>query len=111
VQTKAALQCVPLRALDPERIPIESQVLALFGHASELHPLVLQSLFLRASRGERLGVIVGDNHLNEYALARLARGHEFDPSAVLSQIEFSRPFTCHQLHHCVLVVRSISNLT
>jgi hypothetical protein len=102
VQTKNTLSSTALPALDPGRIPIESQILVLFGHASELHSLVLQSLYLRASRGERLGVIVGDNRLNDYALARLARGRGFDPSAVLAQIEFSRPFTCHQLHHCVL---------
>jgi hypothetical protein len=102
VQTKNTLSSTPLLALDPGRIPIESQILVLFGHASELHPLILQSLCLRASRGERLGVIVGDNRLNDYAIARLARGRGFDPSAVLAQIEFSRPFTCHQLHHCVL---------
>ena len=102
MQRKNTLPCAPLPALDPGRIPIESQILVLFGHASELHPLILQSLCLRASRGERLGVIVGDNRLDEYAMARLARGRGFDPSAVLAQIEFSRPFTCHQLHHCVL---------
>jgi hypothetical protein len=100
--TQTALQCVPLPALDPEHIPIASQVLALFGRAAELHPLVLQSLFLRAARGERLGVVVGDNRLNGYALARLARRYGFDPSALLAQIEFSRPFTCHQLHHGVV---------
>jgi hypothetical protein len=102
VQIKNTPPRAPLPALDPGRIPIESQILVLFGHASELHPLVLQSLCLRASRGERLGVIVGDNRLNEYAMARLARGQGFDPSAVLAQIEFSRPFTCHQLHHCLM---------
>lgn len=77
-------------------------MLVLFGHASELHPLVLQSLFLRAARGEPLGLIVGDNRFDVYALARLARGSGFDPSALLARIEFSRPFTCHQLHHGVL---------
>lgn len=102
MQTKNALPGAWLPALDPARIPIESQVLALFGRASELHPLVLQSLLLRASRGERLGVVVGDNRLNAYALARWARGYGFDPSALLARIEFSRPFTCHQLHHAVL---------
>ena len=102
MQTKNTLPRALLPALDPGRIPIESQILVLFGHAAELHPLVLQSLCLRASRGERLGVIVGDNRLNEYAMARLARARGFDPSAVLAQIEFSRPFTCHQLHHGVL---------
>lgn len=102
MRTKTALQFTPLVALDPEAIPIQSKVLALFGQTSELHPLILQSLFLHASRGEQLGVIVGDNRFDEIALARLARGRGFNPSALLARIEFSRPFTCHQLHHCVL---------
>lgn len=74
----------------------------LFGPTPELHPLVLQSLFLRARHNERLGLIIADNHLNEYALARLARVHGFNPASLLARIDFSRPFTCHQLHHCII---------
>ncbi|CAG0976652.1 hypothetical protein ANRL3_01853 [Anaerolineae bacterium] len=100
--TKNAQSPTVLAVLDPEAIPLPAKILVLFGRASELYPLVLQFLFLRAQRDERLGLIVGDNHLNEYELARLARAHAFDPQTILAQIEFSRPFTCHQLHHCVV---------
>jgi hypothetical protein len=99
--TKNAPHPAMLARLDPENIPLVSKILALFGATSELHPLVLQSLFVRTRRGERVGVIVGDNHLNAYTLARLARAHGFNPTTLLAQIEFSRPFTCHQLHHCI----------
>lgn len=91
-----------LALIDPEKIPIASQILVLFGPTSELHPLVLQSLFLRTQRGERIGLIAGDNHLDGYALARVARAYGFDPAVILTQIDFSRPFTCHQLHHGVV---------
>lgn len=91
-----------LAVLDPETIPLPSKILALCGQNRALHPLVLQSLFLRIQRGEHLGVIVGDNYLNAYTLARLARAHDFNPATLLAQIEFSRPFTCHQLHHCII---------
>jgi len=100
--TRNAQSPTMLAVLDPESIPIPSKILVLFGPTSELHPLVLQSLFLRAQRDERLGLIVGDNHLNEYALTRLARAHGFNPAALLARIDFSRPFTCHQLHHCIV---------
>ena len=48
------------------------------------------------------GVIIGDNRFDEFRLARLARAHQFDPAPLLQLIVFSRPFTCHQLHHCVV---------
>jgi hypothetical protein len=99
---KYVLRPTQLALLDPETIPFPSKTLVLFGPTSELYPLVLQSLFLRAQRDERLGLIVGDNHLNEYALARLARAHGFNPASLLACIDFSRPFTCHQLHHCII---------
>jgi hypothetical protein len=99
---KNAHRPAPLSVLNPENIPLPSQILVLFGSTSELQPLVLHSLFLRAQRGEQIGVVIGDNHLDAYTLARLTRHHGFTPATVLSQIEFSRPFTCHQLHHCIL---------
>jgi len=99
---KHVLLPTQLALLDPETIPFPSKILVLFGRTSELHPLVLQSFFLRAQRDERLSLIVGDNHLNEYALARLARAHGFNPASLLARIDFSRPFTCHQLHHCIV---------
>lgn len=99
---KHVLQPTQLALLDPEAIPFPSKILVLFGPTSELHPLVLQSLFLRTQRGEHIGLIIGDNHLNEYALARLARAHGFNPESLLARIDFSRSFTCHQLHHCIV---------
>jgi hypothetical protein len=100
--TKNALRTRTLVAFDPEKTPSSAQILVLFGRGRELHPLVLESLFWRVSRGERIGLVIGDNRLDEYALARLARGCGFDPANLFAQIEFSRPFTCHQLHHCIL---------
>jgi hypothetical protein len=102
VQTKTALHQTCLVALDPAKIPIPSKVVLLCGPAAALHPLVLQSLLLRAFRQEQLGVIVGDNRFDAYLFARFAKARGFDPSALLAQIRFSRPFTCHQLHHCIL---------
>ena len=99
--TKSALPPTQLTTLDPEQIPIQSQVLVLCGHSSQLHPLILQSLFLRAAR-EPIGVLIGDNRFDAYTLAQFARRCEIDPSALLKRIEFSRAFTCHQLHHGVM---------
>ncbi len=99
-----SIKTAPLAALPfaAEHIPIESKIFALCGPASELHPLILQSLLLRAARGDKLGVVIGDNRLDAYALARLARAYGFDPARLLAHIEFSRPFTGHQLHHGIL---------
>lgn len=102
MQTKTALQQTYLVALDPAKIPIPSKIVLLCGPAAALHPLVLQSLLLRAFRHEQLGVIVGDNRFDAYLFARFAKARGLDPSALLPQIQFSRPFTCHQLHHCIL---------
>jgi hypothetical protein len=55
----------------------------------------------RAARGERLALIVGDNRLDAYRLARLARARGFDPDEVLQRVLLSRPFTCYQLHHSI----------
>ena len=99
--TKNARSPIALATLDPESIPQPSQIIVLYGSTAELHPLVLQSLFIRAARAARCGLIIGDNHLNGYQLARLARVNGFDPAQLFARIEFSRPFTCHQLHHCI----------
>ena len=100
--TKNARSPIALATLDPESIPQPSQIIVLYGATAELHPLVLQSLFIRAARAERCGLIIGDNHLNGYQLARLARANGFDPAQLFARIEFSRPFTCYQLHHCIV---------
>ncbi len=87
--------------MDPSQLPAASKIIALLGRADELHSLVLESLFLRAVRGERVGVIVGDNRLDAYTLARRARVQGFDPVELLARVELSREFTCYQLHHCI----------
>jgi hypothetical protein len=89
--------------LDAKAIsPIQPKIGVLMGRAKELHSLVLDSIFTRISRGERVGLIVGDNLLDEYALAREVRRHGYDPSLLLAFIEFSRSFTCHQMNHAIL---------
>lgn len=95
---------VPLQTLiqfDPTHIPLSQKIIALCGDSATTHSLILQSLCIRAARGERLAVVVGDNHFDAYHLARRARAHDFNPAALLSCIELSRPFTCYQLHHRV----------
>jgi hypothetical protein len=84
---------------DPAQIPLPAKIIVLLGESASIHPLLLQSLFIRAARGERLALMVGDNHFDAYRLARLARTHGFDPAAILSRLVLSRAFTCHQLLH------------
>ena len=100
--TTHAHQPILLAALDPNAIPIPSQILVLLGSSSELHPLVLKSLFVRTQRNERVGIAVGDNRLDAYTLAHAMRQHEYDPASLLSRIAFSRSFTCTQLHHSIV---------
>ena len=71
---------------------------------SVIHPLVIQSLAQRAERDECVGVILGNNRFELYALLRLAHDHGFNAERVLAQIQISRAFTCHQLHHRVLTL-------
>jgi hypothetical protein len=87
--------------LDPAPTPIPPNITALCGDIRLTHSLVLQSLFMRAARGERVALVVGNNRCDVYRLARLARAHRVDPAAVLSRVELSRPFTCYQLQHCL----------
>ncbi len=75
------------------------QLVAVAAADTSLHPLVIQSLAVRAERGERVGLVIGHNRFDLYALTRLAREHGFDPTRWLTQIQLSRAFTCHQLHH------------
>jgi len=96
-----------LTVLDPESIPVPSQILVLFGSPAKIHALVLESLCLRAQRGERTGLILGDNLLQEYTLARLMRGYGYDPAILLAQIEYSRAFTCVQLLHSLRELTSV----
>lgn len=87
---------------DPAHIPLSQKIIALCGDSKSTHSLILQSLCIRAARGEHLALVVGDNHFDVYRLARLSRAHGFDPAALLSCIELSRPLTCYQLQHRVL---------
>lgn len=86
----------------PETPP--SQVAAVAARESYSHPLVIQSLAIHAARGERLGVLVGHNRFDVYALSRLAIEHGLDPRPILERVELSRAFTCHQLHRRILTL-------
>lgn len=101
MQTEEISISTSLAVIDPEDIPIPSKIVALLGGGSQLHPLILQSLFLHAAR-EPIGVLIGDNHFNAFALSHMARRCAMDPTALLKRIDFSRAFTCHQFHHGVM---------
>src|SRR5512135_2453000 len=104
MENKIASHGAALRGIDPARLPYPSKVVALLGSSSQLSPLMLQSFLARTARGERVGVIAGDNRFDAYGLARLARAHHFDPARLLARIEMSRPFTCYQLHRRVVTL-------
>lgn len=87
---------------DPAVLPFPAQTVALLGTRAALHELLLQSLLIRAARGERLALLVGDNRLDAYRLARLARGNHLNPAALLGQIHLTRAFTCYQLQHAIV---------
>lgn len=89
---------------DPAQIPLPAKIIALLGESASIRPLLLQSLFIRAARGERLALIVGDNHFDAYRLARLVRAYGVDPGALLPCLALSRAFTCHQLQHRALAI-------
>jgi hypothetical protein len=94
----ASQQFVPV---DSEQLPLPRQVNTLLGHSAELQPLVLRSVFARTRRLDQLGILVGDNRFDAYTLARLGAAHGIDPWTLTAQVEVSRAFTCHQLHHRV----------
>jgi hypothetical protein len=85
-------------AIEPWQLPLPAQVAAVAARESYSHPLVIRSLAAHAALGERLGVLVGHNRFDVYALSRLALEHGLDPRPILERIELSRAFTCHQLH-------------
>jgi hypothetical protein len=89
---------LPVRSfakIEPAQLPLPSQVVTVAARESYSHPLVIQSLAAHAARGERLGVLIGHNHFDVYALSRLALEHGLDPRPILERIELSRAFTCH----------------
>ncbi len=93
----------PSGALSPARLgpvplPLPTQLVALAARDSVTHPWLIQAFALQAARGQYLGVILGNNHLNLYALVRVLRQLGLDPCPALARIELSRAFTCHQLH-------------
>jgi hypothetical protein len=90
--------------IEPAQLPLPSQVVAVAARESFSHPLVIQSLAAHAARGERLGVLIGHNRFDVYALSQLALEHGLDPRPILKRIELSRAFTCHQLHRRVLTL-------
>lgn len=90
--------------IEPAQLPLPSKVAAVAAPESYSHPLVIQSLAAHAARGERLGVLIGHNRFDVYALSRLAMEHGLDPRPILERIELSRAFTCHQLHRRILTL-------
>lgn len=90
--------------IEPAQLPLPSQVAAVAARESYSHPLVIRSLAAHAARGESLGVLVGHNKFDVYALSRLASEHGLDPVPILQRIELSRAFTCHQLHRRILTL-------
>ena len=74
----------------------------LLGDPAHTHRLILQSIFSQITRGERVCLIVGDNLLELYLLSRALRRYGLDPKEALKSIEYSRSFTCNELHHCIL---------
>ncbi len=90
--------------IEPGQLPLPSRVVAVAARESFSHPLVIESLAAHAARGERLGVLIGHNRFDVYALSRLALEHGLDPRPVLARIELSRAFTCHQMHRRILTL-------
>src|SRR5512135_3611207 len=98
IQNASAGNSGPLQLLIPNRL------IAIAAPDQQVHPLVIHSLGRQAERGESIGVIVGHNRFDLYALARSVRDRGFDPARLLVRIRLSRAFTCHQLHHCLLTL-------
>ncbi len=90
--------------IEAAHLSLPSQVAAVAARELYSHPLVIQSLAAHAARGERLGVLIGHNRFDVYALSRLALEHGLDPRPILERIELSRAFTCHQLHRRILTL-------
>ena len=78
-----------------------SQVVAVKASETFFQTHIIQSLAFHSARGERIGVIVGNNRLDVRAIAQLAQRHGLDPRPILARIDMSRAETCHQLHQCI----------
>ncbi len=77
------------------------QLVAVKASETFFQTKIIPSLAFHAARGERVGVIVGNNRLDVHAIAQLAHKHKLDPRPILSRIELSRAETCHQLYQCI----------
>lgn len=93
----------PTQSLVPfEGVPLAtSQVIAVKAPETFFQTKIIPSLAFHAARGERVGVIVGNNRFDVRAIAQLARRHKLDPRPLLARIELSRAETCHQLYQCI----------
>lgn len=81
-----------------------SRVVAVLARSAVVHPLVIQSLATRVLRSESVGVLLGDNHFDLYALMRLLQAHTRQRAPLLDRVEISRAFTCYQLHQRLLTL-------
>lgn len=77
------------------------QVVAVKASESFFQTKIIPSLAFHTARGERVGVIVGNNRLDVRAIAQLAHKHKLDPRPLLARIELSRAETCHQLYQAL----------
>lgn len=94
----ATQSLILIEGVNPSTSP---QVVAVAAPESFFQSKIIQSLAFHAARGERIGVIVGNNRLDVRAIARLAQRHGIDPRPILARIDLSRAETCHQLHQTI----------
>ncbi|MBI4671790.1 MAG: hypothetical protein HY741_09005 [Chloroflexi bacterium] len=80
------------------------QLVAVAAAENFSQPRILQALATHAVRGERVGVILGNNRLDVRGIARLARQQRLDPRPLLARIDLSRAETCHQLAECIATI-------
>lgn len=73
------------------------QLVALEASETFTHAHIPHALARHAARGERVGVILGNNRLDVRGMARWARRQQFDPRPLLARVDVSRAETCHQL--------------
>lgn len=93
-----------LRALTNSVLLAPARVVALDAPAPSARALVMRALAQTALRGASIGVVLGDNHFDAYALARFAQSAQIAPATFLARIELSRAFTCYQLHQRVVTL-------
>jgi nucleotidyltransferase/DNA polymerase involved in DNA repair len=94
----------PILNLVEHELLIPARLVALDAPVSIAHALTTHSLLQRTLRNESIGLVVGDNHFDAYAIARAAIHQQMNPGNVLERIELSRAFTCHQLHRRILTL-------